>query len=179
MELKTDNLVFAERTKRIFHLLERGRKQGSDLVLLPLFTNIQELDDLIRDKKDFLRGTNDYPDVFLLLSATEENKQVYLLISEGKVYNRLLIDQNSDIVLTMDLKNRNLSLNLAAPKENAKQSLVIHCNSSKTTPVSLKSPNTAHLFLTSSIQESPFLYYRQKKTDFPESQQKAQSVCLK
>lgn len=179
MELKTDNLLLTERTKTIFSLLERGRKQGSDLVMLPLFTNIQEVEDLMADDNGFLRGTNDYPDMFLLLGAVDNKKDIFLLLSEGRVYARLLFDENADgSVRVGNIKNWNLILSLAPPKECSSQALVIYLNSSPKDLACLKSHNTAHLFLTTSVSRIPFLYYQGQKTDFSAIQQKAYSFCL-
>lgn len=178
MELKTDNLVLTERTKTIFSLLERGRKQGSDLVMLPLFTNIQELEDLIAADNGFLRGTNDYPDIFLLLGGFVRKRHTYLLVSEGKIYSRLLLDKANTAAKLGNIKNWNLILSLAPPKESSNQTLVIYINSSATNLASLKSQKTAHLFLTNSASKSPFLYYQGHKTDFSRTRTKAYSFCL-
>ncbi|MDD2431753.1 MAG: hypothetical protein PHD88_03645 [Firmicutes bacterium] len=116
-QINLKNLEINERINRIIQGIERGRKEGADLVVLPLL-DYYDLKEALAFSPTLLKGTCDYPDITVLLAGRNNAKfqTVFLLITEGKIIGKA--DYLSDISNAEALKwsidlNRCSSLELS------------------------------------------------------------------
>ena len=99
-QIDLKQITLAELPNKLFRALEKGRKKGTDLVVLPLLTQKELYEETLAKATPFLLGTCDYPDVFLIIGLKINKTLNLALISEGKVINTLRItnDLESPIV---------------------------------------------------------------------------------
>ncbi|HHY19015.1 MAG TPA: hypothetical protein GX522_03890 [Firmicutes bacterium] len=90
-----DGLTLTDRMKTIYRFMEKGRKKGTSLVLMSPFNDFDELLELVEGKNRFLTGTQDYPDIFLLLTAKSKGQLLAKLILEGEVVNEAFVTEGS------------------------------------------------------------------------------------
>ncbi len=93
-QIDLEQLTLAELPSKLFRALEKGRKKGTDLVVMPLLTKKDLYTEILAKKHPFLPGTCDYPDIFLITGLKINETLNLALISEGKVINNFLISND-------------------------------------------------------------------------------------
>jgi len=82
-EVDLESLELSERERGIFRAVERGRKKGADLVILPAMDGADLRETL--SSESFLKGTCDYPDMTILFLGKDHHGGILYLVSEGRV----------------------------------------------------------------------------------------------